>query len=77
MINGIRNTSSAIQNGLIKVSRTCANWLEEAQSYVWDPDCEEDKPVKDHDHLMDAMRYFVNTMRITKPVDQYRSPFER
>lgn len=77
VLNGIRNTSSAIQNGLIKVSRTCANWLEEAQSYVWDPDCEEDRPVKENDHLMDAMRYFVNTMRIVRPVDNYRSPLER
>lgn len=77
VLNGIRNTSSAIQNGLIKVSRTCANWLEEAQSYVWDPNCEEDRPIKDNDHLMDAMRYFVETMRIVRPVDNYRSPLER
>jgi PBSX family phage terminase large subunit len=77
VLNGIRNTSSAIQNGLIKVSRTCTNWLEEAQSYVWDPDCEEDRPVKENDHLMDAMRYFVETMRIVRPVDNYRSPLER
>lgn len=77
VLNGIRNTSSAIQNGLIKVSRTCTNWLQEAQSYVWDPDCQEDRPVKDNDHLMDAMRYFVNTMHIIRPVDNYRSPLER
>lgn len=76
VLNGIRETSSAIQLGLIKVDPKCKNWIREAQSYIWDDKAEEDKPVKEHDHLMDAMRYFVKTMRLIRPnMDNYRSIF--
>lgn len=77
VVNGLRETFSAIQNGQIKVNRQCSNWKIEAQSYVWDPDSEEDKPIKENDHLMDAMRYFVKTKRLVKKADQWVSPFER
>lgn len=77
VLNGIRETNSAIRRGLIKVSNKCKNWVHEAQSYVWDLSSQEDKPVKDNDHLMDSMRYFVKTKRVAKPVDarQYISRF--
>lgn len=71
VLNGIRETSSAIERGLIKVNPNCKNWKNEAQSYVWDTAAIEDKPIKDHDHLMDSMRYFVKTMRITKKLGNY------
>lgn len=79
VINGIRKTSTAIERGLIKISNKCTSWKSEAQSYIWDVHSTEDRPVKDNDHLMDAMRYFVNTKRIVRPrdVDNYKSPFER
>lgn len=66
VINGIRNTSTAISRGLIKINEKCTNWINEAQSYVWDETAVEDRPVKDYDHLMDATRYLVNTYNITK-----------
>ena len=72
VLNGIRETSSAIEMGLIKVNNNCKNWKDEAQSYVWDTNCVEDRPIKDNDHLMDAMRYFVKTMRITKQLKSYK-----
>lgn len=78
VLNGIRETSSAIQLGLIKVDPHCQNWLREAQSYVWDDKAEEDRPVKENDHLMDSMRYFVKTMRLVRPnMENYISPFGR
>lgn len=78
VLNGIRETSSAIQLGLIKVDPHCSNWLREAQSYIWDDKAEEDRPVKENDHLMDSMRYFVKTMRLVRPnMDNYISPFGR
>ena len=69
VLNGIRETNSAMHKGLIKISAKCKNWVREAQSYVWDMDSHEDKPVKDDDHLMDSMRYFVKTRRIAKSLD--------
>ena len=76
VINGIRRTSTAIENGLIKIHKRCRNWQSEAQSYVWDTDSVEDAPVKDFDHLMDATRYLVNTQRVVKPsLKDYKSPY--
>lgn len=72
VLNGIRETTSAIEMGLIKVNERCKNWANEAQSYVWDTNCTEDTPVKDNDHLMDATRYFVKTMRIVKQLASYK-----
>lgn len=73
VINGIREVNTAISKGLIKISTRCKNWVAEVQSYVWDPDSEVDKPVKEHDHLMDSTRYFVKTKRVTKRDDTYKS----
>lgn len=78
VLNGIRETSSAIQLGLIKVDPRCTNWLREAQSYIWDDKAEDDRPVKENDHLMDSTRYFVKTMRLIRPnLSNYNSPFGR
>lgn len=66
VINGIRNTNTAMKNGLIKIVSNLKDWIKEAQSYVWDTSSTEDRPVKDNDHLMDAMRYFVETKHIVK-----------
>jgi len=75
VINGIRNVSSCISRGKIKIHKRCKNFQKEAQSYIWDESLSEDKPVKDNDHLMDAMRYFVNTERVAKITTSYDSRF--
>ena len=79
VINGIRNTSTAMERGIIRVHERCKQWKNEAQGYIWDEKAQEDRPVKDMDHLMDAMRYFVQTNRLVKPIDveDYKSPFAR
>lgn len=76
VINGIRKTSTAIEKGLIKIHKRCKEWIKEAQSYIWDVDSVEDRPVKEFDHLMDATRYMVNTKRLVRPTDinNYKSP---
>lgn len=64
VIDGIRNTATAMQLGLVKINPALDFWVKEAQGYVWD-NCEgEDRPVKVADHCMDATRYFVQTMGI-------------
>ncbi len=73
VLNGIRDTNSAIHKGLIKVHKRCTNWRKEAQSYVWDESAITDKPIKEYDHLMDSMRYFVRTKRIVKQIPNYSS----
>lgn len=62
VIDGIRATAAAMNEGAIKFSRTCKNLIQEFGSYTWDAKASlkgEDKPIKEHDHAMDALRYFV------------------
>ncbi len=64
--DGIRETASVMKRGLIKISTSMPEWRREVEGYVWDERVEEDKPVKENDHLMDATRYFVKTKKICK-----------
>ena len=73
--NGIRNTALAMQKGIFKVSPNCKNWRTEVEGYVWREGIG-DVPVKEDDHLMDAMRYFVETRRLAEPYKPYKSIFE-
>ena len=74
VLNGIRETASAMRQGKIKIGRHCKNTIKELQSYVWDEKATDvEKPVKVDDHACDAMRYFVKTMRLTKPLLDYKS----
>lgn len=68
--DGIRETATALKRGTIKISPECVNWIKEAQGYAWDEKATEDKPVKEADHLMDSMRYFVKTKHIAVPKRQ-------
>lgn len=71
--DGIRETATAMQLGKIKVSPVCKAWIKEAQGYVWDETAADDRPVKENDHAMDDTRYFVKTMGVAKPRNQYVS----
>lgn len=62
--DGIRETATAMKIGLIKFAPDLKNWKKEVQGYVWDDKALEDKPLKIADHLQDACRYFVKTMRL-------------
>jgi phage terminase large subunit len=61
---GIGLTSSLLSKDLLKVSDRCTGVLAEITDYIWDPKAAErgeDKPVKDRDDSMDALRYAVAT----------------
>ena len=66
VIDGIRDTAACLQNGKIKFNDCCENTFKEFSSYVWDTKhaekTGEDRPMKIHDHAMDDIRYFVNTV---------------
>lgn len=74
VLNGIRETSVCMKSGLIGISDGMESTKAEFEQYVWD-DKADDKPVKDHDHAMDAIRYFVMTKRIYNPTEEYTSKF--
>lgn len=62
VLNGIRKTAAAFTKGIIKICDCCKNTLAEFGAYRWDDKSEEDRPIKENDHAMDDIRYFVNTV---------------
>lgn len=65
VLDGIRLVGSVLNEEKIMIHESCVNTIMEFASYVWDAKaCErgEDKPIKQHDHAMDALRYFVYTI---------------
>lgn len=66
--DGIRDTAVCMQRGTVRIFDTCRETIKEFEGYIWD-DKQEDKPVKVDDHMMDALRYFIKTMRLVKPIN--------
>ncbi|MBB6625250.1 PBSX family phage terminase large subunit [Clostridium gasigenes] len=65
VLDGIRNVGTALTKSLIIFNDCCVNCFREFFSYIWDEKAVirgEDKPIKENDHCMDAVRYFVNTI---------------
>lgn len=71
VLDGIRETATAMQKGLIKINPAIKEWKKEAEGYVWDERNSEEKPVKTNDHYMDSTRYFVKTFGIARPKKNY------
>jgi PBSX family phage terminase large subunit len=69
--DGIRLVSTLLNTGKIVFSQSCINTIKEFASYIWDAkaaDRGEDKPIKQHDHAMDAVRYFCYTILNNKTI---------
>ena len=62
VIPGIATTARYIQDGTIKVYRSCKDAIREFGLYRWDEKSTEDKPIKENDHDMDDIRYFTMTI---------------
>ena len=62
VLDGIRKTAAALAAGKIRICDCCENTLAEFGAYRWDEKAGEDKPIKENDHAMDDIRYFVNTV---------------
>ena len=64
VIDGISHTGKLLEDGHLLFSDKCKHTIEEFDLYMWDEkaaDDGEDVPIKENDHCMDALRYFVNT----------------
>ena len=55
-------TSAQAHAAAANNARRCKNSLLEFGSYAWDSKAVDDRPIKDHDHAMDDIRYFCNTI---------------
>ena len=66
VLNGIRNTASALSDRRILINDCCARTIREFGLYSWDSRSAVDAVIKEDDHGMDAVRYFIQTKRIYK-----------
>lgn len=60
VLDGIRFTGDLIKNGTLKIGYECENLIKEIQSYSWDTKSAQrgiEKPMKQNDHALDALRY--------------------
>lgn len=62
VVPGIQNVDNLIQLDRLKVCERCREAVDEFGQYVWDSKSAETKVIKEHDHAMDAIRYFVRTI---------------
>lgn len=63
--DGIRLVGTLLNQERILFGSICINTIMEFASYIWDAKAAErgeDKPIKQHDHAMDAVRYFCSTV---------------
>lgn len=64
VLDGIRETATALKQGKIKFNDCCTHMIREFGLYSWDAKSTEDKPIKDNDHMCDQCRYLVKTLGI-------------
>ena len=65
VLDGIRFVAGLLTQGKILFDKSCENTIKEFGSYIWDARAAErgeDKPVKERDHGVDAVRYQAYTI---------------
>lgn len=65
VVNGIQTVQSMISSSNLYVHERCKDVRKEFASYVWDEKSADkgiDKPIKEHDHALDAVRYVIYTL---------------
>lgn len=65
VLDGIRLVATLLNLKKLFFCDTAVNAIQEFQSYSWDEKAAErgeDKPIKQHDHAVDAVRYFCYTI---------------
>lgn len=64
VLDGIRCVANFLSQGTMVICESCPNLLKEFESYVWDDRSVrlgQDKPLKQRDHALDALRYALFT----------------
>jgi PBSX family phage terminase large subunit len=60
VLQGIRKTAMALKEGKVRICRNCCDCWREFSLYRWQEN--KDAPVKENDHAMDDLRYFVTSV---------------
>jgi phage terminase large subunit len=67
VLPGIAEVSRYFIEDLIRINKNCTNFISEIQGYIWKKGTKEEVPVKDKDHLMDAIRYGLFSIKAGSP----------
>lgn len=59
VITGIRHVSTALKQNKLRFNENCRDIIREFSLYCWNEKSGNDAPIKENDHAMDDMRYFV------------------
>jgi len=67
VLDGIREVSTELSQDKIQIDPSCVNTIKEFSGYVWDTKAGErgeDKPLKQSDHGMDSLRYYIKSVKM-------------
>lgn len=59
VLNGIQEVTKYLNQGLLKIHASCTETIKEFQSYAWDDKKKGDEVIKENDHHMDLIRYYI------------------
>ena len=62
VVSGIRRVSTALKQNKLMFHESCRDIIREFSLYRWNEKSGADVPIKENDHAMDDMRYFVSAM---------------
>lgn len=69
VLQGINKVTKLLKNDMLYFNESCVDTIREFNLYRWDENALGDKPVKQNDHAMDDIRYFVSTIADSKTND--------
>lgn len=71
VLTGIRRVSAALRQDRLFFSEECRDIIREFSLYCWNDKAAGDSPVKENDHAMDDMRYFVSDLIASENGDDF------
>lgn len=71
VITGIRHVSTALKQNRLMFHESCKDIIREFSLYCWNEKSGTDTPIKENDHAMDDMRYFVMDTIVSGNCDDF------
>ena len=71
VVDGIRRVQDLLRAGRLFFAPECTDTIREFGLYRWKQDCAGDAVVKENDHAMDDIRYFVSRVAILEGADSF------
>lgn len=71
VISGIRKVGTALKQDRLRFHESCRDIIREFGLYCWNEKAGADAPIKENDHAMDDMRYFVADLTASQDSDGF------